>query len=102
MHEAKLITAFASIKVHPWPYVGPIGIQEKSATGDRTEIHVFNHWCHLGTTESESRLWSILDSPVLLPFDLDGYKILTRYLKVNGQTTDLINLSDFESKMQFS
>lgn len=102
LHEATLVTAFASIKVHPWPYVGPIGIQEKSATGDRTEIHVFNHWCHLGTAESESRLWSILDSPALLPFDLDGYKILTRYLKVNGQTTDLIKLSDFESKMQFS
>jgi DNA polymerase-3 subunit epsilon len=93
LHEARLVTALASMKVRSWPYAGAIGIREKSATDDRTEIHIFNHWCHLGTADSEDQLREILDSPDLLPFDLDGYKILTRFLKKNGQHADLINLS---------
>ncbi len=93
LHEARLVTAFASMKVRSWPFAGAIGIREKSATNDRTEIHVFNHWCHLGTADSEARLWDILDSSVMLPFDLDGYKILTRFLEVKGHNIDLIDLS---------
>ena len=93
LHEARLVTAFASMKVRSWPYPGAIGIREKSAVDDRTEIHIFNQWCHLGTADSEEQLWEILDSPDLLTFDLDGYKILTRFLKTNGQQADLINLS---------
>lgn len=93
LHEARLVTAFTSMKVRSWPYTGAIGIREKSTTDDRTEVHVFNHWCHLGTADSEERLWGILDSPALLPFDLDGYKILTRFLKNGFHNIDLIDLS---------
>ena len=93
LHEARLVTAFASMKVRSWPFIGAIGIREKSDTSDRTEIHVFNHWCHLGTVDSEDRLWEILDSSDMLPFDLDGYKILIRFLEKNRQDIDLINLS---------
>jgi DNA polymerase-3 subunit epsilon len=81
------------MKVRSWPFTGAIGIREKSDTSERTEIHVFNHWCHLGTVDSEDRLWDILDSSDMLPFDLDGYKILTRFLEKNRQEIDLINLS---------
>jgi DNA polymerase-3 subunit epsilon len=81
------------MKVRSWPFAGTIGIRETSAANDRTEIHVFNHWCHLGTADSEDRLWGILDSPALLPFDLDGYKILTRFLEANGQNIDIVKLS---------
>jgi len=81
------------MKVRSWPFTGAIGIREKSDTSDRTEIHVFNHWCHLGTVDSEERLWEILDSSEMLPFDLDGYKILSRFLDKNRQDIDLINLS---------
>jgi DNA polymerase-3 subunit epsilon len=93
LHEARLVTAFTSMKVRSWPFIGAIGIREKSGTSDHTEIHVFNHWCHLGTVDSEDRLWEILDSADMLPFDLDGYKILIRFLEKNRQDIDLINLS---------
>jgi len=96
LHEARLVTAFASMKVRSWPFTGAIGIREKSDTSDRTEIHVFNHWCHLGTVDSEERLREILDSSEMLPFDLDGYKILSRFLDKNRQDIDLINLSLYE------
>ncbi|MDH3809245.1 MAG: exonuclease domain-containing protein [Desulfuromonadales bacterium] len=92
LHESRLVTAFASMKVRSWPYAGAIGIREKSATDDRTEIHVFNHWCHLGTADSEDQLRDILESPSLLPFDLDGYKILIRFLETKVQQPDLIHL----------
>ncbi len=93
LHEARLTAAFASMKVRSWPYPGAIGIRETSAANDRSEIHVFNHWCHLGTADSEERLWDILESQARLPFDLDGYKILTRFLETKVQQTDLIDLS---------
>lgn len=93
LHEARLATAFAAMKVRSWPFRGAIGIRERSAQSDRTEIHVFNHWCHLGTADSEERLWEILASSSMLPFDLDGYKILTRFLEKFGQDIDLMNLS---------
>ena len=58
----------------------------------RSEIHVFNHWCHLGTADSEDQLREILESPSLLSFDLDGYKILTRFLETKVQNSDFIHL----------
>jgi DNA polymerase-3 subunit epsilon len=93
LHEARLVAAFASMKMRSWPYSGAIGIREKSTANDRTEIHVFNHWCHLGTADSEERLWEILDSPDLLSFDLDSYKILTRFLANKRHDIDLIDFS---------
>jgi DNA polymerase-3 subunit epsilon len=101
LHEAKLFTAFASMKVRSWPFAGAIGIRETSTTKDRTDIHVFNHWCHLGTADCEDRLWGLLDSPDLLPFDLDGYKILTRFLEAKGQSHDLIQLSHPAREVRF-
>jgi DNA polymerase-3 subunit epsilon len=102
LHEARLVTAFTSLKVRSWPYSGPIGIRETSPSGDRTDIHVFNHWCHLGTADSENQLWEILDSSGLLPFDLDGYKILRRFLEAKGQHTELFNLSSLTRSTKFS
>ena len=96
LHEARLVTAFSSMKVRSWPFIGAIGIREKSDTSDRTEIHVFNYWCHLGTVDSEDRLWEILDSSDMLPFDLDGYKILMRFLEKYKQNIDLIDFSSYE------
>ncbi len=92
LHEARLINALAALKMRSWPFKGPVGIQETSLAGDRTEIHVFNRWCHLGTAGSEDRLQEILSAPSPLPFDLDSYKILTRFLDTKGHNAALIDL----------
>jgi hypothetical protein len=68
------------------------GIRERSPAGDRTDIHVLDRWCHLGTADSEDRLWDILERPSPLPFDLDRYKILTRFLDRKGSKAEVLNL----------
>lgn len=92
-HEARLLSAMADLKMRSWPFAGPVGIRERAPKGDRTEIHLFDHWCHRGTADSEDRLWSLLEHPEHLTFDLDSYKILTRFLDKSIQPPDILDLS---------
>ncbi|HKL48291.1 MAG TPA: exonuclease domain-containing protein [Desulfuromonadales bacterium] len=94
LHEARLVNALAALKMRSWPFSGPVGIRERSRKDDRTDIHVFDRWCHLGTADSEDRLRDILSCPSPLPFDLDSYKILTRFLDSRDDSdADLLDLS---------
>lgn len=78
-HRARLEAALANLHVKVWPWSGPVGLIE--GDGDRTDIHVVNNWCYLGTARSEDALWSLLEqSPTRPAFDLDTYKILNRAL----------------------
>lgn len=78
-HRARLEAALANLHVKVWPHAGAIGLIE-SSTG-RTDIHVVNNWCYLGTATSEESLWSLLEhAPARPAFDLDTYKILHRAL----------------------
>ncbi len=98
LHEARLVSALASLKMRSWPFAGAVGICENSTDGGRTDIHVFNRWCHLGTADNEDRLKEILHSPSPLPFDLDSYKILTRFFDTRGNDVDIIDLERPEDK----
>jgi len=93
LHQARLTMALAGLKMRSWPFKGPVGIREKSPTGVRTEIHVFDHWRHLGTADSDDSLHEILNGSRPLPFDLDSYKILTRFLDKKVKGKDILNLS---------
>ncbi len=78
-HRARLEAALANLHVKVWPWPGAVGLVE--GEGDRTDIHVVNNWCYLGTARSEDALWSLLEqSPSRPAFDLDTYKILSRAL----------------------
>ncbi|MBN2429566.1 MAG: GIY-YIG nuclease family protein [Deltaproteobacteria bacterium] len=90
LHQARLTMALAQLKMRSWPFKGAVGIREKSPAGDRTEIHVFDHWRHLGTATSEKNLWEIFECPSPLPFDLDSYKILNRYLDGMVKKADIL------------
>lgn len=80
-HRARLEAALANLHVKIWPWPGPVGLVE--GEGDRTDIHVVNNWCYLGTARSEDALWSLLEqSPARPAFDLDTYKILNRALSL--------------------
>lgn len=94
LHEARLAIALAKLKLRSWPYPGAIGIKEMSPAGDRTEIHVLDNWRHLGTADSETSLWQILAGRTTLPFDLDSYKILTRFLEKKKQNIHFIDFSE--------
>lgn len=102
LHEARLAMALAKLKLRSWPYPGAVGIEEISPAGDRTEIHVLDNWRHLGTADSKASLWQILAECATLPFDLDSYKILTRFLEKKKQHIRFVDLSSSASKFQVS
>lgn len=83
-HAARLAAAFAGLRVRAWPFPGRIGIRETSPDGERCDLHVLDQWCHLGTVNSEEGLRDLQDGLSRPLFDLDTYKILTRYL-FNGK-----------------
>jgi len=83
-HAARLAAALAGLRVRAWPFPGRIGIRETSTDGERCDMHVLDQWCHLGTVKSEEELRDLQDGSLRPLFDLDTYKILTRYL-LNGK-----------------
>lgn len=77
-HRARLEAALSSLHVKTWPHAGAVGLVERFGD-DRTDIHVVNNWCYLGTARSEHELHSLLEhAPARPSFDLDTYKILSR------------------------
>ena len=79
-HALRLAAALAKLRVRAWPFPGRIGIRETAAGGERCELHVLDQWCHLGTVRSEEELCELQDAVPRPLFDIDTYKILTRYL----------------------
>lgn len=92
LHEARFINALADLKVRSWPFDGPVGIKETSPDGGRSEVHVFDQWCLLGTADSDERLREILAASSAHSFDLDSYKILNRFLGRKNHNVNLIEL----------
>ena len=74
-HDLRLTQALSGLKLQAWPYQGRIGVRE--ASGERTDLHVLDHWCYLGTVRAEHELHALDAKPA---FDLDTYKILKRFL----------------------
>jgi len=79
-HDLRLFEAFAPLKIKTWPFKGKIGIREKHAPTGREDIHIFDHWCYLGSASTEDGIADISASRQDLSFDADTYKILSRYL----------------------
>jgi DNA polymerase-3 subunit epsilon len=80
IHFLRLQQALASHRLKSWPFPGKIGIRETCMTSCRTQLHIFEHWCGLGTLEDESGLEDITFSKTELRFDLDTYKLLLKEL----------------------
>lgn len=78
-HRARLEAALANLRVKTWPYEGAVGLVE--GEGERTDVHVVDNWCYLGTARSDDELQSLLEhAPARPAFDIDTYKILNRAL----------------------
>jgi DNA polymerase-3 subunit epsilon len=72
-HSARLMAALGRHRLSAWPFAGPAWIRE----GD--EVHLIDHWRHLGTARDEADLHDLLDTQVPA-FDRDSYRILLKAL----------------------
>jgi DNA polymerase-3 subunit epsilon len=70
-HSARLMAALGRHRLSAWPFAGPAWIRE----GD--DVHLIDHWRHLGTAHDEAALHELLDMPPPA-FDRDAYRILNR------------------------
>jgi DNA polymerase-3 subunit epsilon len=83
-HHLRLQVALAAQRLQAWPFPGKVGIREHDARTDRTDIHVFDHWCHLATVHDEAELAQAVQTRTALAFDLDTYRVLVKRLLAPG------------------
>jgi DNA polymerase III subunit epsilon len=89
--KKQLLRIFAALKplaVPVWPHRGPVGIRERS------DVHMVDHWQFLGTAQSESELYGLLESR---PRDFDRrlYLLLNRTLS-RLPRSKIVDLSQYE------
>ncbi|HSX09362.1 MAG TPA: exonuclease domain-containing protein [Candidatus Saccharimonadales bacterium] len=90
IYNLKLQTAFSENKILPWPFDGPILIQESEGVYDefglngKHEYFIIDNWCYLGTVIADSE-GTINNKEIEdVAFDLDVYKILRQFLRNPG------------------
>ena len=81
LHRVRLQMALAEQRLLAWPHPGKVAIREYDAATERTDIHVFEHWCHLATVHNETELADAANSRHALAFDIDTYRLLVKRLK---------------------
>jgi DNA polymerase III subunit epsilon len=80
LHHLRLKLALQKQQLRVWPHAGKIGLREYNAKTGRSEMHVFDQWCHLATVQSEAELDDVVSSRTPLAFDLDTYRLLLKHL----------------------
>lgn len=80
LHAARLQMALAAQRMQAWPHGGRVGIREYHAASGRSEIHVFDQWCHLATVHNEAELHALASERHPMAFDLDTYRLLAKRL----------------------
>jgi DNA polymerase-3 subunit epsilon len=83
-HLLRVQLALSAHRLQDWPFDGRIGLREHDPHTGRTDIHVFDHWCHLATVHDESELHDALDTRGALAFDVDTYQLLRKRLLAAG------------------
>ena len=80
LHHLRLKLALSQQQLRVWPHAGKIGLREHNAHTGRTDVHVFDQWCHLATVQNDAELDDILSANTSLAFDLDTYRLLLKHL----------------------
>jgi len=93
-HYLRLQMALAEHRLQVWPHAGAVGLREHDPERGRTDIHVFDQWCHLATVHDEAELEAALETRRALAFDLDSYRLLLKHLPPQGKRkAELIQLT---------
>ena len=80
LHRVRLQMALAQHRLQAWPHPGKVGVREYHADTGRTDIHVFDQWCHVATVHDAAELQDVLSMRRPLSFDLDTYRLLAARL----------------------
>ncbi|HET9404764.1 MAG TPA: exonuclease domain-containing protein [Burkholderiales bacterium] len=88
-HGLRLGAALAQLRMRPWPFKGRIGVRERRAGA----LIVLDRWCYLGTVSSEGELAELAQQRPRPGFDLDTYKILTRFFASSRRDYQVVELA---------
>ena len=86
LHYLRLQQALISLRLKSWQFEGKIGIKEHDPETSKTELHVFDQWCHIATVDDETQLEDAVESKYTFSFDLDTYKLLLKELSKRNTT----------------
>jgi DNA polymerase III subunit epsilon len=84
LHHLRLRNALVSYKLKAWPYESKVGIKELNPETNKSEMHIFEHWCYLDTVDADSDLAESITTRYDLMFDLDIYKLIVKAFKNNN------------------
>jgi DNA polymerase-3 subunit epsilon len=79
-HHLRLQMALAQQRLQSWPHPGRVAIREYQEHSGRTDIHVFEQWCHIATVTDPAELDALGKNSQPLAFDLDTYRLLQKRL----------------------
>jgi len=78
VHDARLHCALHRLAIPGWPYAGPALFREHDVFSERTDVHVLQDWCWLGTARDDGELGALLETPPRPQFDADVARLLLR------------------------
>ena len=85
LHYLRLQVALNAQRLQAWPHPGMIGLREHNPDSGRTDIHLFDQWCHLATVHDDAELAHALSTRSVLAFDLDTYKLAVKQIMQPGR-----------------
>ena len=88
-HRLRLGAALAGLRMRPWPFKGRIGVRESRSDA----LIVLDRWCYLGTAGSEIELAELAEQRAQPVFDLDTYKILSRFFGSSRRDYEVVDLA---------
>ncbi|MDZ7828779.1 MAG: exonuclease domain-containing protein [Halofilum sp. (in: g-proteobacteria)] len=91
-YNLRLLEALGPERVRPWPWNGPVVIHEENGVSGRSDLHVADRWCYLGTTRSLAELETLAENERV--FDRDYYRLLRRWLERHPASARPLYLKD--------
>ena len=83
-YNLRLLEGLGSQRIRPWPWHGPVVVREHDPHRRRTDLHVIDRWCHLGTAHDAADVPDIAGAEPR--FDRDQYRLLVRWLERHPNT----------------
>lgn len=92
-HDLRLLAALTALRIRSWPFRGKVGVRETDPWTGRSEVHMLDRWCYLGTVRSDNELFDAAELGSRPVFDLDTYRILNRWLERHRGTAEVFDLA---------